>query len=84
MYLGAILHHMKILKNLDYRRVLYVKNQVSKCKTIVMNSIREGCPNICNKYKEAKYQSLLQEINSEFPDCDDETDEKIIKKVKTT
>lgn len=84
MYLGAILHHMKILKNLDYRRVLYVKNQISKCKAIIMHSIKEGCPNICGKYKEVKYRSLLQELNTEFPKETKENDlEKIVKKVKT-
>jgi len=87
MYLGAILHHMKILKDLDYRRVLYVKNQVSKCKSILMQCIKEGCPSICNKYKETKYNVLLQEIetpqNNQEEDEEEEV-EKIVKKVKKT
>jgi hypothetical protein len=61
MYLGAVLENMKILKNLDYRRVLYVRNQVSKCKAIIMNSIREGCPNLCKKYRETKSRELASD-----------------------
>lgn len=85
MYLGAILHHMKILKNLDYRRVLYVRNQVSKCKAIIMNSIKDGCPIICKKYKETKYQSLFQELNTETAkENPDKVQDKVFKKVKTS
>ncbi len=85
MYLGAILHHMKILKNLDYRRVLYVRNQVSKCKTVIMNSIKDGCPNICKKYKETKYQSLFQDINIELSkENPEKVEDKVFKKVKTS
>jgi len=81
MYLGAILHHMKILKNLDYRRVLYVKNQISKCKSTIMKCIRDGCPSICNRYRESKYNSLNQELGKNF---EDDNFEKITKKLKTT
>jgi len=85
MYLGAILHHMKILKNLDYRRVLYVRNQISKCKTVIMNSIKDGCPMICKKYKEAKYQSLFDEMNAELAkENPDNVQDKVFKKVKTS
>jgi hypothetical protein len=85
MYLGAILHHMKILKNLDYRRVLYVRNQVSKCKTIIMNAIKDGCPIICKKYKETKYQSLFQELNAELAkENPDKVQDKVFKKIKTS
>jgi len=85
MYLGAILHHMKILKNLDYRRVLYVKNQISKCKSTIMKCIRDGCPNICNKYKESKYPSFSQEPNIGLgKNFEDDNFEKITKKLKTT
>ena len=85
MYLGAILQHMKILKNLDYRRVLYVKNQVSKCKLIIMNCIKEGCPNVCSKYKETKMKSVLKEQNPKIlnqADDDEDCLEKVVKKVK--
>jgi len=85
MYLGAILHHMKVLKNLDYRRVLYVKNQISKCKSTIMKCIRDGCPNICNKYKESKYSSFSQETNTGYrKSFEDDEFEKMSKKIKTT
>jgi hypothetical protein len=79
MYLGAVLENMKVLKNLDYRRVLYVRNQVSKCKAIIMNSIREGCPNLCKKYKESKVH--INSLDGKFDEYE-KTLDNVMKKVK--
>jgi len=70
---------MKVLKNLDYVRVLYVRNQVSKCKTIIMNSIREGCPSLYKKYKESRPNLLESEKKL---DGSERIGDVIVKKVK--
>ena len=50
LYFGVILDNFKFLKNLDYRRVLYVKKQIGKCKRLLLVNIKENYPSVYKKF----------------------------------
>lgn len=56
LFLGNIVENFKLLRALDYRRLLYTSRQISKCKRILLSSVKEGCPNACKNFVMMKSQ----------------------------
>jgi len=52
LYLGALIDDFKIFNHLDYRRVLYIKKQIIRCKQLLLINIKEGCPVLHKKFLE--------------------------------
>ena len=86
LYFGAILDNFKIFKNLDYRRVLYIKKQIAKCKSLLLANIKESCPNVYKKFLDVTRTKMPDKkqrerknefLSKDIKDCGDVLSKKV-------